>query len=149
MVSSNTSIVKNLYLDIDGVILDKRGCPAYGLEGFLRFAIVHFSCFWLTTHCSGNAKLTLSYLTSKVPKEALELMSGIRPTAWSLWKTEAIDFTKPFYWLDDYAFDGERKVLREHRCESSLILINLETNPKQLEALCKQLKETFSVATSP
>lgn len=131
----------NLYLDIDGVILDKKqGCPAYGLEPFLRFTTTYFRCFWLTTHCNGDASATIISLASRIPKETLGLMSNIQPTRWRLWKTEAIDFTQPFYWLDDYAFDSEKAILREQGCETSLILVDLNAHPQQLEEIQKQFK---------
>lgn len=47
-------------------------------------------------------------------------------------KTEAIDFSSDFLWLDDYAFDGEQAMLKEYGALDKLVLIDLAANPDQL-----------------
>lgn len=125
--------MKNLYLDIDGVLLGHGSVPANGLVEFLKFATENFDCYWLTTHCNGDVKPVFLYLVGKVPEEALAYIQKIKPTSWGpLNKTEGIDFSKPFYWLDDDLFEPERRVLEEKSCLENFILIELKSNPNQL-----------------
>ena len=132
--------MKNLYIDIDGVLLDK-GSAAEGLVEFLRFATENFDCYWLTTHCDGDVTPVFLYLVGKVPTEALPYIEKIKPTKWgSLSKTDGIDFTKPFYWLDDNLFATEKQVLEERDCLTSYIHFDLKANPHQLHEVQQLLK---------
>ncbi|MFZ1720563.1 MAG: hypothetical protein WAU28_04435 [Candidatus Moraniibacteriota bacterium] len=124
--------MKNLYLDIDGTLITKSGEPANGLTDFLTFATSNFDCYWLTTHCDGDATTAFLYLVGKLPPEAVPFLEKIKPTKWKLWKPEGIDFSSDFFWLDDYAFDGDKKILEEHQALEKLITIDLQSNPNQL-----------------
>ena len=82
--------MKNLYLDIDGVLLKKDGTPAENLTLFLEYATKNFNCYWLTTHCrDGDASGVFLYLVGKVPEQAIPYIEKIRPTTWNTLKTEA------------------------------------------------------------
>lgn len=124
--------MKNLYLDIDGVLLTKQGAVALHLVDFLDFATRNFNCYWLTTHCKGDAATAVFHLSDRVPSEALPFLEKIKPTYWELWKTEGIDFSQDFFWLDDYAFDGEKNALRDRQTLDKLITVDLRSNPDQL-----------------
>lgn len=92
-----------LYLDIDGVLLTaKHTQAAPGVEDFIDFVTTHFECYWLTTHCKGDSKSALKYLSQfLLPATISKLQNAVRPTNWDTLKTEAIDVTADFYWLDD------------------------------------------------
>lgn len=124
--------MKNLYLDIDGVLLTKQGVSASHIVKFLQYATDNFDCYWLTTHCDGDATPAFLYLVGKLPPDAVPYLEKIKPTKWKLWKPEAIDFTGDFYWLDDYAFEEDRKILAEHQALDKLITIDLKADPDQL-----------------
>lgn len=124
--------MKKLYLDIDGVLLTKQGLSADHLVEFLSYATEHFDCYWLTTHCDGDATKPFLHLVGKVPSEASQFLEKIKPTKWKLWKPEAIDFSSDFFWLDDYAFEGDKKILEENQALGKLITIDLKSNPDQL-----------------
>jgi hypothetical protein len=51
---------------------------------------------------------------------------------WSLKKTEAIDFGKPFLWFDDDCFTGEKMDLQAHNALHSWIEIDLRKTPDQM-----------------
>ena len=133
--------MRNLYLDIDGTLVMRGGVPAPGLVAFLSFVTENFDCYWLTTHCQGDANTVFLYLVGRVPPEALPYIKHIKPTTWESGKTEAIDFTKPFFWLDDNLFETERKVLAEHNALESFIHIDLISNPNQLLEVAEELSE--------
>jgi len=49
------SVRKNLYLDLDGVIgknspSDINNAIAKHAEDFLKYSLMNFDCYWLTTH---------------------------------------------------------------------------------------------------
>ncbi len=130
--------MKKLYLDIDGVLLTKQGVPATHIVEFLKFATSNFDCYWLTTHCDGDATTAFLYLVGKLPADTVPYLEKIKPTKWKLWKPEGIDFSSDFFWLDDYAFDGDRKLLEENQASEKLITIDLQSNPNQLLDLVSQ-----------
>lgn len=132
--------MKNLYLDIDGTIITKNGCiEADHLHEFLQFILGKYDCYWLTSHCKGEIATALEHVKDKVSNESFELLKKLKPTTFELWKTEGIDFSKDFVWLDDYAFDGERAALESHNAIQSLIVIDLKANPDQLGELISVL----------
>lgn len=59
---------KLLYLDVDGVLLghpapdDIRVCLATHAREFLEFALEHFTCYWLTSHCRGDSYEVMNLL---------------------------------------------------------------------------------------
>ena len=114
--------MKNLYLDIDGVILKKNGTPAENLTTFLEYATKKY----------GDATTAFLYLVGRIPQEAVPFLEKIQPTKWKLWKTEGIDFSKDFLWLDDTQFEGEKNALIEKGALDKFILIDLKANPNQL-----------------
>lgn len=83
--------MKNLYLDIDGVLLGKNNPDdfkivlAKGSEDFLKFCIDNFQCYWLTTHCNDADNASIIRLLRQYADESvMHLVSSIKPT---LWKT--------------------------------------------------------------
>ncbi|MDZ7611658.1 MAG: hypothetical protein U5L10_02750 [Candidatus Moranbacteria bacterium] len=125
----------NLYLDIDGVLLDKNNNPANHLEEFLAYATENFDCHWLTTHCKGDAAFAVERFREVGSARILELVKKIKPTDWERFKTDAIDFNKPFIWLDDYPGLKEEQTLEEKSYRKNLIKIDLKSNPDILKEL--------------
>ncbi|MFZ1626632.1 MAG: hypothetical protein WAT81_02395 [Candidatus Moraniibacteriota bacterium] len=121
-----------LYLDIDGVLLRKDGTPAEGLVEFLSFVTNTFECYWLTTHCDGDSDQVFLYLVGLVPSEALPFIEKIRPTRFGALKTEGIDFTGPFYWLDDTVFESEQSVLARYGVVESFLHVDINQDPQAL-----------------
>lgn len=136
----------NIYLDIDGVL---RGVasPVEDVAELLDYIITNYpdSTYWLTTHCrQGYDHAKSALLDSELPRELVEKASEvIKPTDFGVLKTEGIDFTKPFIWLDDNLFESEQKVLEEHGCLSSHFLMNPRAPEmaKRALALLKTIKE--------
>lgn len=131
--------MKKLYLDIDGVLVS-RGRATEGVVGFLRYATENFYCYWLSTHCQGETKNVFLYLVRFLPKEALQHIEKFKPTRWGTLKTDAIDFSQPFYWLDNNLLDAERVVLEHRQALASFIYIDLGAEPDQLYKIHRILK---------
>ncbi len=123
---------KNLYLDIDGVILTKGVQPAMYLEKFLKYILCNYTVFWLTSKYHGNSKAIITYLSQFFSPEITILLKGIHTTSFDLDKTEAIDFSKDFVWLDDEIFASEKNTLIKHKAYEKWIELNLIDNPGQL-----------------
>jgi len=131
--------MKKLYLDIDGVLMTKKGNkPAKHLLDFLKFATSNFDCYWLTTHCQGDAESTVNYLKLRMPEEVFPYLDKIKATNWNTLKTEAIDFSSPFLWFDDDLFDKEREELVKHNTLENWVEVDLRKNQHFLEDFIKR-----------
>lgn len=125
----------NLYLDIDGVLLTKKNpVAATNSAHFLQFVTTHFTCFWLTTHCKGDASQAVTYLTPYFSSEILKVLEKIQPTNWSTLKTEGIQLASEFFWIEDYPMNAELKILQNYRKEDRLIVSDL-SSPNELNRI--------------
>lgn len=117
-----------LYIDIDGVLLKARDpYPAEYAEEFISYIVEHFDCYWLTTHCKGDTTPTINYLSEYFSDSALEKLKRIKSTMWDTLKTDALDFSSKFIWLDDYIMNAEFAVLEENNCLDAAYKVDLET----------------------
>ena len=126
---------QNIYIDIDGVILTRGGVPAMHLDKFLKYILSNYSVSWLTSRCHGDNKYTVKYLSQFLLPQTVNLIERIKATNFTLDKTEAIDFNRRFFWLDDELFASEVNTLKEHGQYDSWIEVNLIRNPNQLNHL--------------
>jgi len=76
------------------------------------------------------------YLAKRFPESKIYL-DKIQATNWDTWKTEAIDFSQDFRWLDDDVYPEELNELSKHNCQNKLISIDLQRNPNQLIEIVK------------
>ena len=130
-----------VYLDIDGVILANEDNLAVGATDFLRFATDNFDVYWLTTHCMhGNPAHAIEYVKRATDEDIEPYLKKIKPTTWSLAKTEAIDFGQPFLWFDDDCYSGERLELNNNGVFNSWIEVDLSKYPEQLQHEIKLLQ---------
>src|SRR3990167_9391972 len=101
---------RNVYIDIDGVILTKGVVPALHLDKFLKYVLDKYSVFWLTSRCHGDCKYTLSYLSRFFPVETVNLLSKLNPPIFLLIKPRPSILTKDFFgWT--MKFSNPRKLL--------------------------------------
>ena len=135
----------NIYLDIDGVLLANEENLADGAAEFIKFAADNFSVYWLTTHCMhGDPTHAVEYVQRTNDENLRPWLEKFKPTIWSVKKTEAIDFTKPFLWFDDDCFSGEKVDLKLNNAEDSWIEINLAEHPDSMVHEIKLLKSFAS-----
>jgi len=121
----------NYYLDIDGTIITKDHQQADGLNSFLTHLLNNGNVYWLTTHCKeGKTNKVLSYLEPILDKENFELIKKIKATTWQTLKTEAINFSEPFMWFDDYILEIEKEVLKNNNSLNKWIKIDLSKHHK-------------------
>lgn len=131
----------NIYLDIDGVLIASGGRLAIGAAEFIKYAAENFTVYWLTTHCmNGDALNAIEHVQRAADENLRPYLEKLKPTTWSLMKTEAIDFSQPFLWYDDNCFSGERIVLKENNAFDSWIEVNTRKHPDQMVHELKMLK---------
>ncbi|MBI2327484.1 hypothetical protein HYU92_04145 [Candidatus Curtissbacteria bacterium] len=123
---------KNIYLDIDGVILTRGVTPALHLDKFLKYILSNYSVFWLTSKYQGDSRRIIQYLSQFLLPDTIDLIGQIKATSFRLDKTEAIDFSKDFFWIDNELFDSEKNTLRKHNSYDCWIELDLIKNPNQL-----------------
>ena len=125
-----------LYIDIDGVLLDyDSDSRADNAIELIEYITSEFDCYWLTTHCKGDADPAIAYLSRYFPEETMQKLAKIKPTCWEDLKTEGIDFDSNFIWLDDYPFQAEEAVLENFGASDSLIKVNLRNEGELLRVL--------------
>ncbi len=136
---NRTITLMNIYLDIDGVILDKDLKPVKHLKEFLEHITNNHEVYWLTTHCKGDSSVTLAYLSRFLDKDIIGLLKKVKPTSWNTLKTEAVDFTKDFVWLDDYIFPNEKQALERKDKLDRWLEVDLKDNKDGLLQVLKGL----------
>ncbi len=142
---------KILYLDIDGVLLGKRDPDdaeivlANYAKDFIKYCLKHYKCYWLTSHCSnGSEKPVIHLLNAYADGPVMKLIRQIKPSRWNVLKTEAIDFTSDFYWIDDQLIYSEIEALRKHHLLNRWIRIDTRSNPDDLKRAIALLKRRSS-----
>lgn len=121
-----------IYLDIDGVLLQQDAAGNYDLipniEKFLKYIRKNFDCYWLSTHSKHCAEDAQKYLRPFLDRKRinLKLIDHIKSVSWKTLKTEAIDFSEPFIWIDDAPLPSEIRVLKKKGCERCLLIVHPE-----------------------
>jgi len=127
----------NIYLDVDGVLLNHDGTLANHADEFLAAMVrsghpVH----WLTTRCrDGDSSAVVAVLGRLVQRSTVELLTSIRPTSWETSKLEVIDLRSPFLWFDDQPLQFEIEELQECGLLDRWVKVDLLSEPDQLGTL--------------
>jgi hypothetical protein len=131
--------VKKLYIDVDGVLLGKHNPDnmevvlAKHAKEFLEFCLKKYDCYWLTTHCKdGDNTYVLRWLKKYADNEVLDLAKAIKATKWETLKTDAIDFSSDFYWIDDEPLSIEIDILKKNNSYNKWLYINTWDEPDGL-----------------
>jgi hypothetical protein len=145
-----------LYIDIDGVLLRRRHAGMFdafelapGCLEFLEWATARFRCRWLSARSrrgwpDGTRRAFRSAgATLTDPRWAV--LDLIEPALWTLSKTEAIDLTSDFWWIDDDPSEGDRNWLRAHNCEHRLVEVSADDNPDALRVARSRILRSLSL----
>jgi len=60
-------------------------------------------------------------------------------------KTEAIDFSVPFFWFDDYVLEAEKRILKQNGSFSSWVSVDLANNDNNI---CKAVMKASKLFIS-
>ena len=138
---------KLLYIDINGVLLGKADPNdaaiklANHAEKFLSFCLERYNCFWLTDYCKENKiDPAIALLKGYADEGFLKLAKRIQPTRWETLKTEAINFSSDFYWIDDALLATEKEILKTHNVFDRWIPVDTRKNPDDLILTMSRLK---------
>lgn len=129
----------NVYLDIDGVLLANENNAANYADEFPQAVLAAYpeSTYWLTTHNWRGENRTKEVLAPHLRPETIPLLDKIKPSVWNEMKTDGINFSEKFIWLDDDLWQDELKVLERHNATDNFILIDLQKNPDQLKDIAE------------
>jgi hypothetical protein len=153
-----------LYVDIDDTLLMWRSTghrgkyipkAAPGAGDFLRWAVNHFEVRWLSMWCRdgqfqpGNAEELAQLLGVEV--EFITAIPTVRFTDPDKFrdecrKTDGIDFTEDFVWIEDDILQSEKQVLRDHKMGLRHIPCNVTANPNRLLVVWEQLRKRVANA---
>lgn len=125
----------DLYLDIDGVLLGKRAgqiALAKGAEEFLGFVTQHFDCYWLTTHCQGDAGTAVARMEPYVSATVHQFLTCIKPTRFNVLKTEVLPKERLFYWVEDRPMASEILFLQDNGLLSRWLKVDTYKNEDDL-----------------
>ena len=125
----------NIYLDVDGVLLVNESNAAEHADILLQTVLNKYpeSTYWLTTHCWNGENRAVKVLAPHLKPETISLLGKVKPTTWKEMKTEGIDFSEPFLWLDDDLWPEEEAALKENQALDNFIMVDLYKNPNQLK----------------
>jgi len=131
----------NIYLDIDGVLLANETNAANYADELLQAVVKEYpdTTYWLTTHNWRGESNVKEVLSPCLKPETVAILDKIKPTVWDELKTDGIDFTDEFLWLDDDLWEDELKVLEKHNATENFILIDLNKDPNQLKTIINLL----------
>ena len=139
MATGDNKMIK-LYLDIDGVLLTKKQTRiSDNCVEFLEYIVGRFDCYWLTTRCKGDVNSTLESLSGFFDSRSIVNLKKIKPTSWDSLKTEAIDISEEFYWLDDAPLQAEIDYLKKNGVLNRLFIVDLERKDELLNIVSDQL----------
>ena len=141
MVSQKQKIEK-IYLDIDGVILDRNYKQMPHLKNFLKtlFDVVGEEVYWLSVHSKhGDNDIVFEHLEDIKDEEIVKFLKRIKNTKWEKLKTEGLDLNSEFLWFDDNVFDEEYEYLEKIGKEHCLIKVK-ENLDEMVEFLEEEIK---------
>lgn len=129
----------NIYLDIDGVLLANETNAAAGADELIRRVLEVYpdSVYWLTTHDWQGQNTVHEVLDPVLKPETVALLDRIKSTDWKEAKTDGIDFSKKFLWIDDDLWPEELAILEDNDATDNFILVDLSKDPDQLKKIAE------------
>ena len=120
-----------LYLDIDGVFLNKRGDLADGAEECLRWAVKRHEPYWISTRTrDGTLRGALRAFHSLLDEA---LVRSIRPIRWNTFKTESLPLDEAdWLWIDNEILPTEKVALLRYRVMDRFVRVDVDRNPTAL-----------------
>ena len=122
----------DIYLNVDGVLLDDNSRPANYSREFIKYIVPNFPTYWLSSRAKDKNSMIIKDLSVVFEPKIIQLISTVRWTRWSFAKTQAIDFSRPFLWFDDELVVHERLELIRNNALESWVEVNLAKDENRL-----------------
>ncbi len=148
-----------IYLDVDGVLLRRSPINSFGFEvsphaeEFLTNLVASYRVRWLTTRCRAGMPNDVARAfrhamqVTNLPPKLAELIDLVEPAPWNACKTEGIDLTADFFWIDDNPTPRALQVLAQHGCEHRWIEARVDHDPVDLLRVHHVLDERLSASS--
>jgi hypothetical protein len=145
-----------IYLDVDGVLLRRSPVSRKGFqlspyaEEFLAHLVASYNVFWLTTRCRADMPndLALAFRhamqVASLPPKLAKLIDAVEPAVWNSCKTEGVDLTANFFWIDDKLTPKALQVLATNGCQDRWIKVQVDQDPDDLVRVSQILEERIS-----
>ena len=108
-----------------------------------------FQCRWLSARCRigwpDGTRRAFRHAGAPLDTPRWRVLRLIEPAVWTANKTDAIDPTSNFWWLDDDPTDDARYWLRAHRREDRLIQLSADQDPAALAVARSILARAISI----
>ncbi len=133
----------NIYLDIDGVLLDNESNAADYADEFLKAVIEKHpeSTYWLTPHNRKGENHAKEVLIPHLNPETINLLDKVKSSEWKDLKTDAIDFNQDFLWFDDDLWPNELSILERHEALQNFMIVDLQKDPNTLKKLAEVIEK--------
>ena len=84
---------------------------------------------------------------ASLPPKLAKLINAVEPAEWNSCKTEGIDLTANFFWIDDNPTPRALEVLAQHGCEHRWIKARVDHDPVDLLRVHHVLDERLSASS--
>jgi hypothetical protein len=124
----------NIYLDIYGTLI-ANASPIADRETLLKYILDSFPgrVYWLTSFSPERVIDVLGREFSELLLGRLE--TEVNYLSYQHYKSDAINFDEPFFWLDDNQSEADYYALKEHDALSSFIHMNPQDSEMAQKAL--------------
>jgi hypothetical protein len=150
-----------IYLDVDGVLLRRSRVSRGGFElspyaeEFLAQLVASHNVFWLTTRCRAGMPNDVARAfrhamqVASLPPKLAKLINAVEPAEWNSCKTEGIDLTANFFWIDDNPTPKALQVLATHGCLDRWIKARTDHNANDLLRVARVLGKRLPAVERP
>jgi hypothetical protein len=150
-----------IYLDVDGVLL-RRSWVSHGgfelspyAEEFLAHLVASHNVFWLTMRCRAGMPNDVARAfrhamqVASLPPKLAKLINAVEPAEWNSCKTEGIDLTANFFWIDDNPTPKALQVLATHGGLDRWIKARTDHNANDLLRVARVLGKRLPAVEGP
>ncbi len=131
----------DIYLDIYGTLV-ANASPKADRETLLTFILDHFAdhIYWLTSYSEQRIPEVIAReydgnLLKRLKNEVQYRQNGI-------YKSDSIDFDRPFIWLDDNQSEADYYALKAHHALDSFIQMN-PNDPEMAQKALHRIKDSL------
>jgi len=137
----------DLYIDVDGVLFGLYGGYSQlrpSVIPFLQWCTEHFACYWLTAWPKERLDTLLSCLMAP---DALRAIPEVQRTYGPHGKAGDINYSRPFYWIEDGLLDNEIAYLEEHDLRDRWIEVSMH-GAWEIERIWRHMRRKVGISST-